>query len=69
MAESKIIINGQPPVPLSSLTPEEKAACWEVMAKRIGQAITDYVNRHPEQYELVRKALLDAGGREVELKP
>ncbi len=44
-------------VSLESLTPEEKNSAWEAMAKRIGDSITDYVNRHPEQYEKVVAAL------------
>lgn len=69
MADSMISINGGEYVPLSSLTPEEKAECWAIMAKRIGQAITDYVNLHPEHYDLVMKALLDSGGEIVETMP
>lgn len=60
--ESMISIDGRPYVPLSSLTPEEKAACWEKIARRIGQVIHDYVNCHPEHYDVVLKALLDSGG-------
>lgn len=44
-------------VPLESLTKEEKAYAWEVMSNRISQSITDYVNRHPEQYDSVVAAL------------
>lgn len=44
-------------VPLESLTEDEKAAAWEIMAKRISESITDYVNRHPEHYEVVAEAL------------
>lgn len=53
-------------VPFESLSTAEKAECWERIAKRIGQAITDYVNRHPEHYELVRNALLESGGTLIE---
>ncbi len=47
-------------IPLESLTKEEKAAAWEIMAKRIGGSITDYVNRHPEHYDCVAAALKSA---------
>ena len=63
---SMISINGGEYVPLSSLTPEEKAACWAIIAERLGQVITDYVKQHPEQYDVVKKALLDSGGRIIE---
>lgn len=44
-------------VPLETLTKEEKAAAWDTMSQRISQSITDYVNRHPEQYDDVVAAL------------
>lgn len=44
-------------VPLESLTKEEKADAWGTMSKRIGESITDYVNRHPEEFETVAAAL------------
>lgn len=44
-------------VPLESLTQEEKSAAWKTMAERISESVTDYVNRHPEQYETVTAAL------------
>jgi cobalamin biosynthesis protein CbiD len=61
--ESKISINGGPFVPLSSLTKEEKDAAWEIIAERISRTITEYVDQHPEEYTIVRDALINAGGK------
>ncbi len=66
MGESYMVYPDGRTVPFNSLTAEEKAEWWERTAKRIGQAITDYVNRHPEHYELVRNALLESGGTLIE---
>lgn len=44
-------------IPLESLSKEEKSRVWNIMADRIGEAVTDYVNRHPEDIEAVAAAL------------
>lgn len=56
MSDSMIRI-GDKVVPLASLSKEEKSNAWAIMASRISESITDYVNRHPEDYETVAAAL------------
>lgn len=39
------------------LTPKERHDIWEVMAKRIGKTIEEYVLANPDQYERVKAGL------------
>lgn len=47
--------------PLNSLTDEEYYAFVKSVGERIGRALQDYVNQHPEEYEQILDALEAAG--------
>ena len=61
--ESRISIHGAPFVPLSSLTPEQKAEVDQEIGRRIARVIERCYEEHPEDRERIRKALLDSGSK------
>lgn len=67
MAESRsFMVYPDGTVPFESLTSEERQAWASSVMDRIGKAISDYVKRHPEHYQVVRDALLSSGGTLIE---
>lgn len=50
---------------LDSLTEEEYHAFCRSVGERIGRALQDYVNQHPEEYEQILDALEAAGATVV----
>lgn len=46
-----ISIDGAPPVPMDSLTEEQKEYCARKMAQNIGRTLSRYFTQHPEEYD------------------
>lgn len=46
-----ISIDGAEPVPMASLTPEEKLHTEKVMAERVGMALSGHYTGHLEEYQ------------------
>lgn len=46
-----ISINGAEPVPMDTLSAEEKAHCLEKMSERLSANMSAYYTQHPEEFE------------------
>ena len=60
-SNSKIISADGTVRPLNSLTDEEYAAFCKSVGERIGRALQDYINTHPEEYDQIIAALEAVG--------